>query len=183
MAAATFFVHAIAVAQTADSPIVGLDVSGGYAARSIPGKGSRTSMDGWHADAALRVKPWLGFKGDVTRTSHPDASQTMFVGGVVVQSPYLLPQNPGRFFAHAMVGAAGGSLRGEDVPYRPAIVMGGGMDVLLFVRLQVDYVRSDFGAGESPHGVRAMAGGVVPLCWRDCQKGDGFDLSPERKRN
>ena len=184
VAMATLMLPRGAYAQTASAAtFLGVDISGGYAGRSLPGD-LVGRLHGWNAGVAVRVQPWLGFKGDVTHTSHAEASQTMYVGGVIVTSPYDGDFGV-RSFAHAMIGAAGGSFRGVTAPYRPALVVGAGFDFLYVVRFQVDYVRSELLPGQPDNGLRAMVGGVLPMCFRRCgdKDRDGINLSETRKRN
>jgi hypothetical protein len=169
--------------QSTGANFLALDVSGGYAARDLRDPGGRLSMDGWNAGANLRVLSWLGFKADVTHTAHPDARQTMYLGGVSVNDTFG-GEFGTRFFGHALFGVAGGSFGDVATPYRPAVVLGGGLDALYFVRLQIDYVQSEMTPGVRRHGVRAMAGGVVPMCFRACRSGDrdGLDIPRLRQR-
>ena len=156
MAAAVMMSPARAAAQTTTPAFTALDLSGGYSSR--------------------------GIESDITRLSNDAGHQSMYVGGSV-NSAYFAPCMS-RVFAHAMAGAAGGSFRGASVSYGPAFVTGAGFDFPGFGRFQVDYVRADVGAGQSPHGLRGMIGGVVPLCFRGCRgSSDGLDLSRTRKKN
>lgn len=182
--AAAMMLPAVAQAQTAAPAFTALDLSGGYSSRGIDQDDEQLTMGGWNASATLRVLPWLGFKADVARLSNDAGRQSMYVGGVAVTSEYFAPYMS-RVFAHAMAGTAGGSFHGAPVPYGPAFVTGAGFDFLGFGRFQVDYVRADVAPGQSPHGVRGMIGGVVPLCFRGCRGGaiDGIDLSRTRKKN
>lgn len=183
VAVAVMTLPAVAQAQTPAPAFTAVDLSGGYSSRGIDENGESLVMGGWNAGATLRVLPWLGFKADVTRLSNDAGRQSLYVGGVAVNSTYFAPYMS-RVFAHAMAGAAGGSFHGVPVNHAPAFVTGAGFDFLGFGRFQIDYVRADVGPGQLPHSVRGMIGGVVPLCLRGCRgMGDGIDLSRTRKKN
>jgi hypothetical protein len=92
------------------------------------------------------------------------------IAGPQVMTPIDLSRYYGsRLFAHALLGdartidAAAGAGGAE-------LVAGGGADIFVFLRLQVDYVRP-FVEGLPANNVRAFVGGVVPMCWGDCRSG------------
>jgi hypothetical protein len=162
---------------------LGLDIFAGgaqYERREIPDSedGSETASwgkFGWDAGATVSYGVrWIGITGTVGHHTIEDVPTYQVAAGPRVTSPWYIDEVAIRFFAHALVGVAATS---GVTPSQSstALVIGGGFDVL-FLRIQVDYVRLGLD-GLQKENTRAFIGGVVPLCLRACRESDGLNVS------
>ena len=172
LTATLLWISAVAHAQSqapAGPTFVAADFFGGLSVISISGEEDEIAAKGWEVGSTLRFQPWWGIKAGFARTKRPDSHQWQYLGGLEVATKHGLSGNAvGRGFAHALVGyikeraTDGGGSKGS-----PELVLGAGLDVLFFFRLQVDYARVNLPT-RSKNNVRVFVGGVVPLCFKGC---------------
>jgi hypothetical protein len=131
---------------------------------------------GWEAGASARFRTWLGLSGAGGVQVFDGQSAWHLIAGPQVMTPIDVSRYYGsRLFAHTLLGyartidAAAGAGGAE-------LVIGGGVDIFVFLRLQVDYVRP-FVDGLPANNVRGFVGGVVPLCLSECRNGEGLKLA------
>lgn len=174
----------IALAQDAGTRLRALDLfAGGVAldkqdeAGNTAGEAKSAGMAwGWEAGATARFKPWLGLLGAGGVQVVDGISVWHLATGPQVMTPIDVGNYYGsRLFAHALVGYA----RTSDLT--PAaggaeLIVGGGADVFVFLRCQVDYVRP-FVDGLPANNVRLFVAGVVPLCLSGCSGGEGINVA------
>lgn len=132
---------------------------------------------GWDAGATVNVGlRWLGLTAAVGRQPIDETLWvTHVVAGPRVTSPWMVSDTMvGRFFAHALVGAARAD--GPVAQTAGELVVGGGMDLLFFLRIQGDYVRTNLQSVKRGNG-RLFIGAVIPLCAHGCTQADGFNVS------
>jgi hypothetical protein len=128
---------------------------------------------GWEAGASARFRSWLGLAGAGGVQVIDSQSVWHLIAGPQMMTPIDVSNYYGsRLFAHALVGYA----RTVDAAGGAELVIGGGADVFVFLRFQLDYVRP-FIDGLPANNVRAFVGGVVPLCVSDCRHGEGIRVT------
>lgn len=160
-----------------------LDVFGGLAglggATTPPGEEEKASPHGWNLGTTVRFRPWLGLKGEMVRTHDGyGGRQAQYVGGIEVASAYS-GASWYRGLAHALVGSVRNRARDGSFDQGPELVLGGGFDLLVMVRMQFDYVRMSV-LGLPKNNGRIYFGGVLPLCVTGCRR-EGQDGIPVRK--
>jgi hypothetical protein len=173
---------AIALAQAGQTGPKALDLfAGGVGVDQHDSSGSSDPERavvawGWEAGASARFRPWLGLVGAGGTQIIDGRSVWHLSAGPQVMTPIDVSRYYGsRLFAHSLIGyartldAAAGAGGAE-------LVIGGGADIFVFVRLQVDYVRT-FVEGLPANNGRVLIGGVVPLCWGDCRNGEGIKVT------
>ena len=158
----------IARAQSDPRPI-GVEIFAGGNWRPEPEEGEplpeHPPMGGWQMGASVRAGEgllWLGWTGSYGSHSSETVSVREALGGVRVFSPFL-KEAGGRAFAHVLGGRAWSRLTSGVEDAGPALVVGGGVDMLIFVRLQADWVRTE--VLPQKNLARAFIGGVLPLCF------------------
>jgi len=130
-------------------------------------------LKGWSLDGTVRFLPWLGAVGSFARTSDFELPASHLSAGMRASTKFAYGGNwlASRLFAHALVGYVT-PRGGPEAPDGGAeLVLGGGLDVFAFLRLQLDYIGSSVDDVDS---YRAFVGGVVPLCFSRCREDDGL---------
>jgi len=142
-------VAAAAGAQTAsETPrFLALDVAGGVLP-VIQGREVEETdagdLKGWSLDGTARFLPRLGAVGSFARTSDFELPASHLLAGVRASTKFVYGGNwlASRLFAHALAGY-GNPRSGPEAPDGGAeVVLGGGLDVFAFLRLQIDYIGS-----------------------------------------
>ena len=182
--AAVLLGSATASAQETATEFFAVDLEIGWIAtgtkpdpKATDPEATTSRYNGWSAGATVRFKPWVGVTGTVARTWSAD-EDTRFVHYLVgprVMTPYWTHAAL-RAFAHvqfgmidAQIGSAAPEAGGTAFSARaPQIVIGGGVDMGAFVRLQGGYHRLLSDRLKSHNGSSFILGAVVPLCLRGC---------------
>jgi len=130
-------------------------------------------LKGWSLDGTVRFLPWLGAVGSFARTSDFELPASHISAGVRANTKFAYGGNwlASRLVAHALVGYINPRSGPAAPDGRAEVVLGGGLDVFAFLRLQLDYIGSSVDGVDS---YRAFVGGVVPLCFRRCGEDDGL---------
>ena len=178
-------VPAMVSAQDSD-PFLGLDLAGGWVSGGpVPGSptnedGSIPAFNGWGVDGNFRfLRPWLGVAGTFSRTSGADYTLSSIAAGPRLTSPYF--KSGFRGFVHGLTGVATLNSPDGSADRSPTFTAGGGFDIGIFGRVQIDYVRRDL-PGVDKNEVRATIGAVLPLCLRPCRDYaiDGLNVGARR---
>jgi hypothetical protein len=177
-------------AQTPSRQALVVDVFGGFVggplAESIApvqseDEAQQPSLVGWEVGSSLRLlKPWLGVVGSYGQRGYADGSMREILTGVRFTTPWFIGgEGVARYFAHALGGYSHERIL-ETTDSGPALVLGGGFDLLAF-RFQVDYLRHSLSIAPRDT-VRVFVGGMIPFCFRTCvqDKGNVIDLSGGR---
>ena len=143
---------------------------------------------GWEAGATVRVARWFGITGSYARTSGNGFRLHHYFGGPQFSTAYA--GQGVRGFAHVLLGAVVASSPTAPSETAPELVIGGGFDAFGFLRLQLDYLRSNVhlstSQGLAPRNqIRMFLGAVVPLCLRSCRPDgwDGIDISRQPRKD
>lgn len=115
----------------------------------------------WQKEFSRRLRRWLGVAGAFSRTSGADYTLSSIAAGPRLTSPYF--KSGFREFVHGLAGVATLSSPDGFTQRSPTFTAGGGFDIGIFARVQIDYVRRD-PPGVARNEVRATIGAVLPLC-------------------
>jgi hypothetical protein len=150
-----------------------IDLSGGYSRLDIQlgelneeGEEVPTGFGGFEVDATVRFMPWLGVTGSYFQNGNGGTTFQQILVGPRFNTRYFGPYYT-RAFAHALFGRVHVDSLMAPPESSSEMVIGGGLDMYGFLRMQIDYVRFDL-AGYPANNVRISVGGVVPLCLNGC---------------
>jgi hypothetical protein len=164
--------------------LLAVDLFGGWSGASMNigelnerGEEVSSVLDGFEVGATVRFLPWVGVTGAFARNSEEERRLQHYLVGARFSTRYFGDKGV-RGFAHVLWGKVNARSPEQPSESGSEMVIGGGWDSLLFLRIQFDYIRLSVN-GYPENSWRLCVGGVVPLCFSKCGKRavDGFDLS------